>query len=53
MLEHVGHGFLDAVEIGHLAEHAGHAAFSARPIIAKDVEDKRIIELTGLADGID
>jgi hypothetical protein len=46
-------GLFHAVEVGHLAEEPVHATFGARSVIADDVEDQRIVELTGRLDGFD
>ena len=45
--------FLHPVEVGHLVEHAVHAAFGARAVVADDVEDQRVVELAHVADGVD
>ncbi len=51
VLEHVLNCLLDAIEIGHLTEHAAHAALGTRPVVAKDIDDHCILKLTSLADG--
>ena len=42
--------FLDAVEVGHLVEHADHAALGARAVVAGNVKDKRVVQLADLLD---
>ena len=44
ILEFLGH----AVEVGHLVEHAVHAALGAGPVVAGDVEDQRVVELANI-----
>src|SRR5207237_183387 len=53
MLEHVLNGLLHTVKISHLVEHSAHATLGTRAIVANDVEDERIFELTGGFDGVD
>src|SRR5258705_13614057 len=53
MFQNILNRFVLAVEVGVLVVEAVHAALSARSVIAQDVKDKRIFELSGLADGID
>ena len=42
-----------AVEVGHLVEHAVHAAFGARAVVADDVEDQRVVQLADVLDRLD
>src|SRR5450631_46778 len=53
VLQYVLNGLRDPVEIGHLIEEAVHAPFGARAIVADDVEDQRIVELTCRLDRFD
>ena len=53
MFQNVLHGFVDAIEVGHLVEQAIHAAFGARAVVADDVEDQRVVHLARLLDGLD
>ena len=52
VLEHVGHGLGDAVEVGHLVEHAEHAALGAGAVVADLVDDQRVVELAQVLDGL-
>ena len=40
----------DAVEVGHLVEHAVHAAFGAGAVVADDVEEQRVVQLAEVFD---
>ena len=40
----------DAVEVGHLVEHADHAAFGAGAVVADLVHDQRVVELAEVFD---
>ena len=42
----------DAVEVGHLVEHAVHAAFGAGAVVADVVDDQRVVELADVLDGL-
>ena len=53
MLQDVLDRFIHAVEVGHLVEHTVHAALGARPVVADDVEDQRIVQLPHVLDGLD
>ena len=53
MLQDVGDRLHDAVEVGVLVVHAAHAALGAGAVVAEDVDDQRVVELTGLPDGVD
>ena len=46
VLQDVLDGLVHAVEVGHLVEEPVHAAFGARAVVADDVEDQRVVELT-------
>ena len=50
VLQHVGHRLRDAVEIGHLVEHADHAALGARAVVADDVDEQRVVQLAQILD---
>ena len=50
VLQHVGHRLGDAVEVGHLVEHAGHAALGAGAVVADLVEDQRVVQFTDVLD---
>ena len=52
VLQHVGDRLLDAVEVGHLVEHADHAAFRAGAVVAHLVQDQRVVELAEVFDGL-
>jgi len=41
-----------AVEEGHLVERAGDCPFHAGTVIAPDVEDQRVVEVTQVVDGV-
>ena len=45
--------FLHPVDIGHLIEQTAHSTFSTGPVIADNVKDKSIIQLTLFFDGFD
>ena len=47
------HRFVDAVEIGHFVEHADHAAFGAGPVVADDVKNQSVVELTGFFEAVE
>ena len=52
VLQDVRGGFLHPIEIGHLVEHAVHAALGARAVVADDVEDERVVELAQALEGV-
>src|ERR1044072_5029968 len=52
MFQDVGDGLVHAVEVGHLVVEPVHAAFGARAVVANDVEDERVVELPGSANGV-
>src|SRR5262245_38188788 len=43
----------DTVERHHLVRGAGHSSFSARTVIAADVDDERVVELAHILDRLD
>ena len=43
----------DTVEEGHLVERAREGALHARAVVAPDVEDKRVVQVAGLLDGVE
>ena len=43
----------DAVGHRHLVEGAGDGAFEARPVVAEDVDDERVVELAHLLDRVE
>src|SRR6185503_9966697 len=52
MFQDVCNGLALAVEIGHLVVEPAHAAFRAGTVIADDVENQGVVELTGIANRI-
>jgi len=50
MFQDVLDGFMLAVEVGVLVEEPDHASLGARPVVADEVEDQRVVELTGRLD---
>ena len=44
---------LDAVEEGHLVERAGERPFHAGAVVAPDVQDERVVEVTHLLDRVE
>ena len=53
VLQNVLDRLLHTVEVGHLVEHAVHAALGARPVVSEDVEDQRVVELAHVRDRVD
>jgi hypothetical protein len=53
VLEHVLHGLLHAVEVGHLAEHAVRPPSALVPLSPSDVDDQRVVELAGGAKAVE
>ena len=44
---------IDTVEEGHLVERASDGPLHAGAVVAPDVEDKRVVEVTHLLDGVE
>src|SRR6476620_11308857 len=53
VFQNVLNGLGYTVEVGHLAEKSGHTPFGARAVVADDVEDQRVVELTCRLDRVD
>ncbi len=51
--QHLSHGCLDAVHLLHDVVGSAESALEARAVVAGDVDHERVVELPGLAEGVE